>query len=357
MRKLIQLIFCLGLGVVLIWFLFRNTNWQAVSAAIRGTSVYWLILSQIFAWISYFARTQRWSYVVRAAHPAANFRSLFSATQIGFLVNFTVPARIGELVRAYMLAKLAKIPLSQCMVMVALDRVNDMLALLAIIFVAVVSFPMYRDIRFAAGVFNNADPFIVSSALIQPVAISLSVLLCFIIGVLVLIYTNQTLVLSFINIAGGKISERLTSRIVELFLNFIKGMNVFSSGLDIAKSACFSAIIWGSSILSIAAILTAFTIDFPWFTPFLMLAMIAVLISFPVTPGVVGQYHIAVVACLLLVIPDINIDEAKAVAIVAHALSMIPIIVLGMFCLFCERMNFIKLIPKSLNSNGEINNV
>jgi len=81
-------------------------------------------------------------------------------------------------------------------------------------------------------------------------------------------------------------------------------------------------------------VLTAFSIDFPWFTPFLVLAMVAVFISVPVTPGVVGQYHIPIVACLLLAIPGMEPSEAKAVAIVAHILCLIPIAVLGVFCLF-----------------------
>jgi hypothetical protein len=45
---------------------------------------------------------------------------LFNATQIGFFINCTIPARIGEVVRAYVLSRSSHIHLSQSMVMVAI---------------------------------------------------------------------------------------------------------------------------------------------------------------------------------------------------------------------------------------------
>jgi len=102
------------------------------------------MLAQIFAWSSYWIRVQRWSYVVRASHPA-RFRYMFTATQIEYLFNFTIPARMGEIIRAYVLARLEIIPLTQTIAMVALDRVSDILGMLTILFVAVLSFPFDQD--------------------------------------------------------------------------------------------------------------------------------------------------------------------------------------------------------------------
>ena len=342
MKKILKIFLGVTLGAFLIWFLFRKTDWNAVHAAIRGASVGWLLLAQVFAWSGCFARVQRWSYVVRASHPAT-FRNLFSATQIGFLINFTIPVRIGELVRAYVLSRLAKLPLSQSVAMVALDRVNDIFVLLIIVCVALFSFPMERDITFATGVFSNVSPIVVPATLIRTAAISLTVFLCVILGLLLLLYVNQNLVLRFIGICTGGISERLNDRFRRLFLNFAAGMHVFRSSTEMAKSACFSILAWSMGLFSTASIMTAFGIDFPWFTPFVMVTMIAVFISVPIAPGMVGQYHIAIITCLLLVIPETDTAQAKAVAIVAHVLSLIPIAALGIFCLVRERLSFVEL--------------
>lgn len=343
MKKYIQIAIGIFLVVLLTWLLFRNTDWSAVYLSIREVKIRWLVLSQVFAWSSYFARVQRWTYVVRAAHPAT-FRSMFSSTQIGFLLNFTVPARLGEVVRAYVLARLEKLPLSQCVTMVALDRVNDILSLFVVLFISLLSFPKDRNIELAAGVANNAEPFVVTSNLIQLLATNLTVFFIVILALLILLYIHQTLVLRIIDVCAGLISKRLAERFRKLFLNFAAGMHIFRSASEQTKSFFFSLLTWGASLLSIAAVLTAFAIDFPWFTPFIMLSMIAVLISVPVTPGVVGQYHIAIVASLLLVMPGMEPVEAKAVAIVTHLLSLIPIAAMGIFCLFWERLNFIDLV-------------
>jgi uncharacterized membrane protein YbhN (UPF0104 family) len=347
MKSFAQMVFGLCLGAFLVWVLFRNTEWHAVYGSIREVKIHWLIVALVLGCSSHFARVQRWSYVIRAAYPAP-FRILFSATQIGFLVNFIVPARVGELVRAYVLASLAKRPLSQSMAMVMLDRVNDIFGLLAIMFTALLAFPSNRSIEFAAGTFNNSKPLAVSSSLIHPATISMTVFLCVFTLILILLYLNQALVLRFIDRSIGQISRKFVDRLSGFFLNFAEGMHIFRSPVELTKSLFFSLLTWGAGVLSVTALMTAFRIDFPWFTPFLMLAMIAVFIIVPVTPGVIGQYHIPVVACLLMVVPGMESDRAKAFAIVAHVLSLGPIVALGIFCLFWERLSFFDLIRRGI---------
>jgi hypothetical protein len=57
-------------------------------------------------------------------------------------------------------------------------------------------------------------------------------------------------------------------------------------------------------------------------------------------PGVIGQYHLAFVVGLLIAIPSMTLDETKAVAIVAHVLTLIPIAILGIFCLVREKISY-----------------
>jgi len=333
------------IGGFFLWLLCRNTDWKTVYFAIQKSNTAWLLLAQIFAWSSYWARAQRWSYVVRASHPAS-FRHLFSATQIGYLFNFTIPARMGEVIRAYVLAELEKIPLPQTIAMVALDRVSDIFGMLIILFVAVLSFPITQDITFKPDVFNTTDSIVVSASLLQTVSAILTLLLFIISGLLVLLYFKKNQVFHLIDRLISPLSQVLSKRLHNLFLNFAEGMHVFQSHIGMLKSAGFSLITWGADLLSVTAILNAFSINYPWYTSFLMLSMISAFIAFPILPGVVGQYHLPVIACLLMIIPDINTDLTKAVAIVSHALTLIPIAVLGTFSLFRERINFFEIAQK-----------
>jgi uncharacterized protein (TIRG00374 family) len=333
------------LSIILLWFLFRNTDWRVLVTVLRQVNVGWLLLALCLAFGSSLARVQRWSYVVRAAQPAT-FRSMFSATQIGLLVNLLIPARLGDLVRGYILSSLAKISFTRSLTLVALDRVNDIFALVTVLLIALFSFPSDVDIEFAAGAFGNVEPFEVSSSLIQPVAVSLIGALFLVIVVLVFLYFRQDIILRLLTRFLEPLSSRVAAWLRTMFLNFAAGMHIFRSGTQMTKSVLLSLVTWGLVALSLAAILKAFHLEFPWYGPFLMLAMLGVFTAVTVTPGLVGQYHVPVIASLLMILPGMNINEAKAVAIVAHLLALLPPVVLGVYSMMSEQLHIHDLIPE-----------
>ena len=90
MKKYVQGGIGFLLAGLLLWILFRGTDWGEVLEAIRGVSIGWLIAAHVPLLLMFPIRIQRWTYIVRATQPVS-FRDLFSATQIGFLANFTLP--------------------------------------------------------------------------------------------------------------------------------------------------------------------------------------------------------------------------------------------------------------------------
>ena len=332
-------------SVFLLWFLFRDTDWQVLSSVLRQVSVSWLFLALFFSFSSSFARVQRWSYVVRAAQPAT-FRSMFSATQIGLLVNLLIPARLGDLARGYVLSSLAKISFTRSLTLVALDRINDIFALVTVLLIALLSFPRDVNIEFAAGAFGISEPFTVSSSLIQPVTVSLIGALVMVMIILGFLYFRQNIVLRFLENIIEPVSSKVANWLRTMFLNFAAGMHIFRSGIQMTKALVLSLITWGLVAVSLAALLKAFHLDFPWYGPFLMLAILGVFTAVTVTPGLVGQYHVPVVASLLMILPGMNVNEAKAVAIVAHLLAILPPVILGVYSMLREQLHIHDLNPK-----------
>ena len=340
-NKAIRIIFGVILGSGIIWLLFRNTDWGVVYTKIKGSNIWWLLLSQTFVWSSHFFRIQRWSYVVRARQPVS-FRSMLSATQIGFLVNFTIPARLGEVVRAYVLSRLARLPVSQALAMVSLDRINDVIALLLILLISALSFPTDKNIELGAGMLSP-EPFTISNQLITSSTIAIAIFFFVILLLLVIIYLNQSIIIRLIRFCITPLSKKFADFFCKLTKNFAEGLHIFHSYGDMMKSILFSLLTWIMYLFSIAAILTAFNYEFPWYAPFLILSLVSILISVPLMPGVIGQYHLGFVVGLLIAIPSMTLDETKAVAIVAHVFTLIPIAILGIFCLVREKMNFMNI--------------
>ncbi|MBI4557139.1 MAG: flippase-like domain-containing protein [Candidatus Hydrogenedentes bacterium] len=342
MKRTLQISLSCAVGLALVWLLFRGTNWSEVKASVEGVSVRWLLASQIFIWGSFFTRVQRWSYIVRVAKPV-RFRIMFSATQIGFLANFTLPLRVGEFLRAFLLARLGHLSFAKSVAMVALDRVTDLVGLIAVMLVAVLSVPTTHDMVLPAQTFNTAADIRVSAQALQAAGIVTLLLLVGIIAILILLYLNQALVLRAADRTVGVVSNKMAGRIHAMLEQFAEGLHIFRSVTDMSKSIFYSLLTWACFVLATITILAAFHMECPWYTPFVIQALVAVSVSVPGAPGFVGQFHLPIVVSLLMLAPAVDVDEAKAVAIVIHLLNLGPVALAGLFCLAIEHLGILEL--------------
>jgi uncharacterized membrane protein YbhN (UPF0104 family) len=338
----------LGLFVAagLLGFLFRGTDWSELGHALRGVQPGWLAVAQLLIWAGLLMRVQRWTYVVRAVHPAP-YRSLLSATQIGLLVNLTVPARLGEVVRAWVLSRLVGLPVPRSLAMVAMDRVTDVIGILSVLLVAGIALARDANVVFPAGTLGNTEPFTVSGALVRSVGQMLAVVVCGVWIVLILLYVRRGTVLRLVRGGLGALSPAVAAKAAALLESFADGLHVFRSGGDLARAVLWSLASWSMDVAAVAALLTAFDVAFPWYAPFVILSFVAVAILVPVTPGLVGQFHVPAVAGMLLAIPELAPTRAKAVAIADHLSTLIPIAALGLYCLFRERLGLADVMRRS----------
>lgn len=337
MKKKLRLLLGVVVSLLLVWLLFGKTDWGKVRTAIRGVDYGWLLLSQIFAFSSYFLRAKRWSYIVNAVHPVS-YRTLFSATQIGFLSNYVIPARLGEAVRALVLTRLTGIPLSQSLVFMTLDRLSDVFVLTFFVLVTLFVTAGLEDITIPSGFWNNRDAISISENTVRTAAYSGLAVFLVILVILIVMYTQRKSILELTRKGTKKSPRHPLKKLRSLFSSITEGMSILSSISDVTKTIVFSLLVWAMHVLATAAILKGFHIDFPWYAPFVLITLTAFFISFPFTPGLIGQYHIAIILGLLMIAPQIASDQAKAVAIVAHILNMIPIAALGLICLYREHL-------------------
>ncbi len=346
MKKWLQIVLGLVLAVALVWWIFRDTNWGELLKALRSMRVSWLLVAVIAVFASFVTRVLRWGYIVRTAKPVP-FWNLFSATQIGFLANFTLPARAGEVIRALVLSRSSSLPVPKCLAFVALDRVTDVFGLITVLFVSALTFHPENSAELAAGVLPVWAMKLLDPTLIDQAMRTAALLLVGLVGVFIVIYVKQELVLRISDALFGKISFALAARARELFQHFADGLHVFRSKRDMAKALAFSLLTWGLFAVTYHALLMAFDLPVPWYASFLLLSLVAVVISIPGTPGFVGQFHAAVFAGIFLTAPGTNPDVARAVAIVAHLFNLVPVVLVGLYCLYHDHMGLLELRRES----------
>ena len=355
MKNKLKLVIGLLLGLFLLWLLFRDTNWPAVWQAVKRMDPFWLVVSQVVIFISFFTRVHRWKYIVRTAKPVP-FSKLFSATQIGFLGNFTLPGRAGELIRALVLSRLAALPVSRSIAFVTVDRVTDLVGLLAVMVVAAVTYHPEAATVLPEGysVPSWAEPLLRPNA-IQFFAGSMALLLLGLVICLVLLYVNQRLALWLNDRIVGFVSTKLAEKTHGILEQFAKGLHILRSGRDMAKALAFSLATWSMFITFYYVLMKAFDMpEAPFYAPFVMVTLISIAISLPGAPGFIGQFHVAITLGLMLTTTDFDLDVAKAIALVGHVLNVIPIALTGGYCLYAEKMGLFELRRESERAEANL---
>lgn len=117
----------------------RHTDLRAVGAAVAGASPWLLLLAAASNVLSLAAHTRRWMAVVRTPGHLLRFRDAFSAVTAGFALGVVVPARAGDVLRAVLLSRHARLPVASVLAAAVLDYVVGaatlvpLLALLALL--------------------------------------------------------------------------------------------------------------------------------------------------------------------------------------------------------------------------------
>lgn len=336
MKKIIQLTAGIVFGAFLFWVLFRNTDWSAVGTALLNASPGWLVLSTLLVFVTFVTRIWRWGYIVRTAGPVS-FRVMFSATQIGFLANFTLPGRVGEVIRAAVLARLTGFTFSRCFAFVALDRVTDLFGLIAVMLVTVAFFHPDGPIVLE----ELAAP--IQPGMIRFAAMTTGAAMCGIIAAFVVLYLNKGLALKIVDGTVGRVSVGLSEKLRGMLEQFADGMHVFKSLGDMTRSVLWSLVTWGAATACYYCILRAFSIEAPWYTSFVIMAFLAVAISIPSTPGFFGPFEAGIMAAVLVVAPETNRDVLTTAVLLAHVLQMLPVLIVGFACLYLEDLGIFEL--------------
>ncbi len=339
MKKYLQIALGLVIGGLILWFLMKATDWNKVWVEIQEAHWGWLGLGVALLFLTFVTRVQRWTYIVRTAGPVS-FRSLFSATQIGFLGNFVLPGRAGEVIRALVLNRLSGIPFVKCFAFVALDRLTDLFGLIAVLFVSVLAFHPQQDFVLPEEFFGD---YTISKNMIQSGALFTCLAVMGIVGVFAAFYLKQDLFLRLSNATLGRASKPLAARLNQMMVHFAEGLHVFRSPVDMAKSLGFSLLTWGVSTVCYLCVVLAFGIEAPWYAPFVIMSLLAVAVSIPGLPGFVGPFHIAIMGGLYITNPAVDLNAAFAAAIMAHLLNLVPVVMVGAYCLYLEGFGLLEL--------------
>jgi uncharacterized protein (TIRG00374 family) len=278
-------------------------------------------------------RALRWQYLLEPLGHTS-FADSFRATAVGFAASSVLPARAGEVIRPYFLARQAggrqdaseRMSATGAFATIILERLLDTLTVLVLL----ASFVFVFGKNLAT--VNPTGFAIVKWAGASAAAVSTSVLIV----LFVLAGQPERLgrVMRRLERAMPSAVAGLVAKIAE---KFVRGLGAIRRPSRVLIALAWSFPLWLCICLGIWSVAVAFRFDVPFTGSFLLLALLVLGVAVP-TPGAIGGFHEAFRAgtTMFYGAPD---DAAVGAAIVLHLFSIGPALLLGLFFAAQEGLN------------------
>lgn len=271
--------------------------------------------------VVHLCRSLRWNHLLAPLGVKIPPGPLLAISSVGFMAILALPARLGEFVRPGLLRRRYNISASSALGTVAVERIVDGLMISLFVFVAFFSLRgpsapawMMPTAYTVLGVFSAALAFLVF-AMWRPVP---TVEFC--------------LTMSLLPRIAPKIADVIRVKLHDM----IRGFSVLKDKKNLIAFIAWSLVYWGCNGLGVWLLTRAFGLDISVMGGMATMALVAVGISLPNAPGLVGQFQWFTLLGLSLYLgPDVLEKGsalhplALAAAITQHLLQVVWYVGMG----------------------------
>lgn len=303
--SVLKYILPIGIAVVLLYFAFKNVDFQDFWSKAQQVNYWWVFGSIALSYLAYVLRAYRWNLLLKPLgyeHLTTNRTTI--AVLIGYLANLAFP-RLGEVTRCGILKRNENVPMASSFGSVITERIIDVITLLLLILFTL--FIEYDTlITFFSETFSSVGN-------IKGLAWKGALILLLLAGVGVLIF--------FIAMRSGGRFKEFLRQLVEGMLSLRKVQNV--SGFILSTLLLWIVYYYMSYIIVFAVPETSML---NWQAGVILLVTSGIALAIPVQGGF-GTYHTMISGVLLLY----NIDLTTGVffATLLHTSQIVAIAVFG----------------------------
>lgn len=317
MRSHFRTAVVLLLVVVLLSLFLRQVDFAGVVASMMRVHPAWLLASLGTMFLTLALRAWRWQYLLGPLGQAS-FRNSFRATAVGFAARSVLPAAAGELVRPYFLSRCEPVSATGAFATIILERLLDLVTMLMLLasYLFVFGEPIgaANPVAFAAIKWTGGI-----AAAGSLVALAL----------LFLLAGNPAGVSRTLTRLARALPSSFAAMLARVAEKFVIGLGVIRRPGRLAIAVVLSFPLWLSIAAGIWTVAVAFDLTIPFTGTFLLIALLTLGVAVP-TPGAVGGFHEAFRVGATVFFGAAN-DVAVGSAIVLHALSVGPYLLLGLF--------------------------
>ena len=314
--QILKIVAFLALGALLLYFAFRGVAFDELARTLHQVNFWWIGLSLLFAFISFFSRARRWILLIEPLGFKPSFRNTYHSLMVGYLSNYALP-RLGEVTRCVTLGRREKIPVDSLFGTVIVERVIDLLMLLLIMLVLLFSWMEKFGAFFSEQVYGPIQEKFIE--LFGGAWVFWLILVAVIVILFVLIYLFRKSLARF----------SLVRKIRNILKGVLNGLRTIYRMERKWEFILHSVLIWFLYILMTWVVVFALEeLSGLTFVDGMFLLVIGGLgMSAPVTAGF-GAYH-WITSRGLMVVYDFSLETGSAYAILAHESNSLLTILLG----------------------------
>ena len=278
--------------------------------AIRSAN-YWLLLAFLctsIAWL--LVRGVVWRTLLRGR---ASYKDVFWTLCEGYLMNNFLPFRLGEVGRAFLLGRKAKLGFMDVLSTIVIERV--------------------LDLAFSAAILLSAVPFVVGAAGAGRIAIVIGVLVVAGVVVLYVLARNREWAMGLFQRLSAR-WPKLQSLGGEMLESLFTGLAILTDGWLFLRFLLWMTFNWAFAIAEFLLLTLAFFPQARLVWSLFGLGAVAFGNAIPSLPGAVGTYEGALGGALTILSGDQS--TALAAALTSHLIGIITNSLLGAYALSRE---------------------
>ena len=335
MKKSGQLVIGLIIAFLAIYYTMRNVSVSELMDSFRHVHYAWLAPTFLLMCLTYVARAIRWRALLKPVREVKTME-LFSPLMVGFMAG-VLPARAGELIRAYLLGKKFQLSFASSLATIVVERLFD-LVLLLILFSWILVFHgdifnadiewsgiSIRDLAFQFGIF------------------SLAVVLVLIAFIYLLTFHNEK-ALALIHWLVRPLPEKWRYKLIQMAETFSQGLGVFRDIRALAFIGVTTVLVWGLIVLQYYPLYWAFDLQDKSATSLVLLTvMVCILITVLPTPAFLGSFNAGVLIALHEIMNEAEV-AVVSFGFVGWGLNFAVIIIGGVYFILHDQLSVKKLV-------------
>ena len=292
-------------GIALLVLLFRvvlDIDFSETGSVLIGANFGLLALAALAYYATFPMRGFRWWFVLGRAGERVPVRDATEVVFIAWFVNCLVPAKLGDLYRAYLLRGNFGTPISRTVGTIFIERVSDLLVMFWLALAAGYLSLQGRDRPELDGLF----------------------LLGFIVG------AGLVVVVVALRYGGERLARRLPAKVAGAFRLFREGSTRPLTAGSLPVIGLVTAMVWvaeGARLYFVLQALGPPGSDLGIDAAIFVALAGSLLTAIPLTPAGIGFVEAGMVGALALF--GVPLEQAAAVAVADRAITIVSVILLG----------------------------